>query len=92
MAIGLDFLYENHGQIDVSGSSVIQNGEVVEFRITSKSPEVYKVRLVEDTTVPPASEVIIKGTAEGVNVNFMSGMVEPNSDFWQKKGMLVGTS
>lgn len=81
MVIGFDFLYENKGQIDLSGSSIILGGEVVPSVLEEKAPAVYKIRLTENTTILPANETIVKGTVEDHDLNFTVGMIELANDF-----------
>lgn len=87
IVIGLDFLHHNKAQIDIVNSSISLHGERINCRLKDKSPAVYKIQLAQDTTVPPGSEIIVKGATDSQDISFDTGMVESLNDVWERQSV-----
>ena len=75
--LGYDFLYENAVNINVRDGSLVLNGDKLQCELESELPSVFRVTLSETVTVPPNSEIVVRGKIKKGSVNLDQAIVEP---------------
>lgn len=91
--LGMDFFKSNKCQIDVGRNSLKLNGEEIPCCHKEESTifTSCRVQVSEHTVIPPETEVIMLGKAIG-SIAGTIGIVEPNANFSQRSGLLIGKS
>lgn len=90
--LGYDFLYENAVSINVRDGSLALNGSKVQCELESELPSVFRVTLSETITIPPNTEVIVRGKVNHDSFNCAQAIVEPTDSRLSEKGILVAKS
>ena len=87
--IGMDFLKDHNCDLKMSESNIIIDGQTVKLKC-QKSDSCARIMLAESVSIPPKSEILIKGQIQGDCLD-RYGLIE--SDFKIKqKGLLLARS
>ena len=88
--LGMDFLRPHNCILDIStGSMVWKHGEVPLEASSTNPIECCKITLTETTTIPPLSEMIIKGQLTKNVDRHKYGVVEPQATLMEENSVLL---
>lgn len=88
MVLGLDFLREYNGVLDVCAKSLTLNGYTCQCKSDDELPTVFRVTVAETVTVPPNSEMLLPGKLS-VKPQFATGVFEVNPKMLEKKPIFL---
>ena len=93
--LGYDFLYDNGADVNIREGSVSINGTAIKCELESKLPSVFRINTCETVTIPPNSEIIIRGKIHGVQrqrAESLQALIEPAGECLAEKNVLVAKS
>ena len=88
--LGMDFLTSHGCDVILSKNRLVVGGENIPcFHYASSAKSCYKVVVQETLEVPANSEIIVPGESWGPIFKSSIGLIEPNTNFMERKGLLV---
>ena len=87
--IGYDFLHQHHCILDMGNGTLSVGNKELKCQLESKMASVFRITLEQDVTIPPGSEMIVRGKIEGDLSHCMAALVEPRTQFTNDSQILL---
>jgi transposase InsO family protein len=89
--IGYDFLYSHGGLVDVPQGQVTLKGQILQCKLESRLPSLFRISLEENVSVPPRTEILTTGIVEPMKdtAHCTSAILEPSPKLLEKTGLFI---
>lgn len=90
--LGYDFMSKNHCILDINNQTILINDQTVFCKLESQLPNLFRISIDKDITIPARSEMIIQGKAVQNTLKGTRIIISSTTESLQHKGVLVAKS